>query len=111
MCPTKSRALLMPPVPTVCASCSTPRHRDQPCGGCGAPPTQGNTTRRGYGSTHQQRAALLIAAEPWCHNPNCPHTDVGTPSNPLTLEHLDPADRNGPVTVTCHRCNSGHALA
>jgi len=67
---------------------------------------RGTRQQRGYGATHDKRRTQAITAEPWCHNPTCHHPDADTPANPLSLEHLDPNDRDGPVTVLCHRCNS-----
>jgi hypothetical protein len=78
-----------------CAACRRARDRQR-----------GTASQRGYGHTHRQRKAEAIAAEPWCHATPCPYPDAGSPANPLSLEHLDPTDRFGPVTVLCHRCNS-----
>jgi hypothetical protein len=79
-----------------CYTCTRTRDRQR-----------GSRQQRGYNATHEQRRAAAIAAEPWCHYlAGCPYLDAGTPTNPLSLEHLDPLDRDGPVTVLCHRCNS-----
>jgi hypothetical protein len=82
-----------------CAACASARSRSRDR-------ARGNASQRGYGHSHRQRRAVAIAAEPWCHATRCPYADAGTPANPFSLEHLDPNDRNGPVTVLCHRCNS-----
>ena len=63
-----------------------------------------------YYAGYKRERRELIAAESWCHNPECPYPDAGTSANPLTVEHLIPLIRggiDGPKTVLCKRCNSG----
>jgi 5-methylcytosine-specific restriction endonuclease McrA len=60
-----------------------------------------NTTRRGYGHQHQQRARKAIAQHPWCSR--CGATDD------LTADHTIPISQGGtdsPLTVLCRSCNS-----
>lgn len=68
-----------------------------------------STTDR-YGSDWQRLREQVIAREPWCHNPQCMH-EVGTPPNPLTVDHVVPLARGGTndlanLQVLCKRCNS-----
>lgn len=62
-----------------------------------------------YNRQHARRAKAAIAAEPWCHNPDCPHPDAGTASNPLTGDHSDPSDPRSALRPWCRRCNSARA--
>ena len=62
-----------------------------------------------YGAGFAERHRSAVEAEPWCHNPTCPHPDAGTDANPLTADHSHPASRGGqagPLVPLCKRCNS-----
>jgi hypothetical protein len=65
---------------------------------------------RGYTREHQRLTAEAIQREPWCHNPDCPHDDAGTPANPLQGHHPHSLGQGGaydqPVRIPmCRRCN------
>ena len=69
-----------------------------------------NAAQRPYNDrTYQALRAELIAAEPWCHSIPCPYDDAGTPTNPLTADHVTPLRAIGPsygLSILCRRCNS-----
>jgi hypothetical protein len=86
----------------VCIECGVITPKGPRC-----PPHQA-AHRAKYGAAHRRRRAELIAAEPWCHRVGgCPYTDVGSPANPLTREHMG----DGLDSVLCRRCNVGHKKA
>jgi 5-methylcytosine-specific restriction endonuclease McrA len=66
-------------------------------------PTRGKTVARGYGKTHRQIRARLLAERPWCEC--CGRT------TDLTLDHIVPIAKGGKATlanyrVLCRSCNS-----
>jgi 5-methylcytosine-specific restriction endonuclease McrA len=64
-------------------------------------PTCRNTTRRGYGHTHQLRARSVILARPWCSS--CGSTDDLTAD--LVIPIID-GGVHGALRVLCRTCNS-----
>lgn len=81
-------------------------------------PTRSQHTRkrrdsgsRRYPLTPAQRHTILQRDQFQCQRPDCPYSDCGTPTNPLTIDHIVPRSHGGTDEPTnlrtmCHRSNS-----
>ena len=89
-----------------CLGCGTTVRGRSRCARC--TPRKPSRHARGYDAAWERLARTAVAAQPWC-------TDCGTsgtPTNPLTGDHLRwPARTLADVAVRCRRHNSARGPA